>query len=119
MLRLTICAVSLGLWSLGAMAQAPLNKDDLVQQLRPKPLTRSLTGGVAKTRQIIVEKGHEDEIIKAKADLPKVNIKVQFEYNSANLTPEGAGVLKVLADALRDPALQGQHFLVAGHTDAT
>jgi outer membrane protein OmpA-like peptidoglycan-associated protein len=118
MLRLIAFAASFALMSAGAYAQAPLNKDDLVQKLKPPPLTRSLTGNTAPTRKIVVEKGNEAEIIEAKKDLPKVNIKIQFEFNSAILTPEGRGALKVLADALKDPTLQGQKFLVGGHTDA-
>jgi outer membrane protein OmpA-like peptidoglycan-associated protein len=118
MLRLIAFAASFALMSAGAYAQAPLNKDELIQKLKPAPLTRSLTGDRAPTRQIVVEKGNEAAIIEAKKDLPKVNIKIQFEFNSAILTPEGRGALKVLADALKDPALQGQKFLVGGHTDA-
>ena len=63
MLRLIAFAASFALMSAGAYAQAPLNKDDLVQKLKPAPLTRSLTGDRAPTRQIVVEKGNEAAII--------------------------------------------------------
>jgi outer membrane protein OmpA-like peptidoglycan-associated protein len=114
MIRLTIFTAALSLITMGSNAQAPQTSDDLVQQLTPP--SRSLNGG--KFRKIDVEKRNEAEIIAAKATLPKANMRVQFEYNSAQLTQEGRDTLKVLADALKNPALATERFLVAGHTDA-
>ena len=111
-----------------AAAAQSLRPDDIVNQLAPKeapkasgPVTRSLTPTTAPrptTRQIVIESGREEEVIKAKAELPKVNLRVPFEYNSDVLTPEGKSVLQTLATALKDPRLQGLKFLVGGHTDA-
>lgn len=47
-----------------------------------------------------------------------VDLTVFFAYDSARLTPEARIQLEPLADALRAPALAGQSFLIAGHTDA-
>jgi outer membrane protein OmpA-like peptidoglycan-associated protein len=119
--RTLLCLAPLCLLSSLATAQT-LRPDDIVNQLAPKrPLTRSLAVGAPKpvSRAIVVEAGREAEIIKEKADLPKVNIRVPFEYNSAVLTPEGRGMLQTLAVALKDQRLQGLRFLVGGHTDAT
>ncbi|GAB6844042.1 hypothetical protein JCM2811A_30440 [Methylorubrum rhodinum] len=47
-----------------------------------------------------------------------VDLTVFFAYDSARLTPEARIQLEPLAEALRAPALAGQSFLIAGHTDA-
>jgi OmpA-OmpF porin, OOP family len=48
-----------------------------------------------------------------------LEIPLQFELNSTQLTPDNVAVLDVLAQALNDPALIGGTFLIEGHTDAT
>ena len=98
-----------------------LNAEDLVRSLAPpqKPLTRSLGGArPAPTRQIVVEPGREDQVLKDTRDLPSVNIRITFDYNSDVLTYEGAAALKPLGLALRDERLKSFRFLVGGHTDA-
>ena len=49
---------------------------------------------------------------------PSIDLEVNFEYDSANLTPDARIVLDNLGKALTDPALKASRFLVAGHTDA-
>lgn len=97
----------------GASAQLK-TKDDVVRSLKPKgPLTRSL-----RTRQIVVVPGKEGEVLDKHKDLPKINLTIEFKYNSDRPTEAGDRQLHVLADALRDPSLHGYRFLLAGHTDA-
>ena len=55
---------------------------------------------------------------KAEAPLEPLDMRVQFEYESAELTPEGARTLSAFADALNDPRLEIATFRVEGHTDA-
>ena len=47
-----------------------------------------------------------------------VDLSVTFGFDSAELTPDGAAVLTALGTALKDPALAGAKFRIAGHTDA-
>lgn len=94
-------------------AQAQVSKDEIINQLKPvKPLTRSL-----KTRQIEIVPGKEAEILDNK-ELPKINLTVEFEYDSDRPTPAGEKQLGSLAQALADPTLKGFRFMLAGHTDA-
>ncbi|WP_245421653.1 OmpA family protein [Methylobacterium sp. B4] len=48
-----------------------------------------------------------------------VDLTVFFAYDSARLTPEARIQLEPLGEALRDRALAGHGFLIAGHTDAS
>jgi outer membrane protein OmpA-like peptidoglycan-associated protein len=115
MLRKLTWATTLALAALitsSAYAQL-VTKDELVRSLKPKhPLTRSLT------RQIVVIPGKEAEVLDKHKDLPKINLTIEFLYDSDRPTEAGDRQLHVLAEALRDPALHGYHFMLAGHTDA-
>ena len=104
-----------------AFAQG-MSADDLVRNLAPpeKPLTRSLGGArpAPLSRQIVVEPGREEQVLKDTRDLPSVNIRVTFGYDSDVLTYEGVTALKALGVALRDERLKTYRFLIGGHTDA-
>jgi outer membrane protein OmpA-like peptidoglycan-associated protein len=47
-----------------------------------------------------------------------ISMGVRFEFDSAELTAEAKRQLEPLGEALRAPALEGQAFVVEGHTDA-
>lgn len=47
------------------------------------------------------------------------DLRVKFDYNSANLASEARSNLDEFVRALRDPRLSGTHFVVEGHTDGT
>jgi outer membrane protein OmpA-like peptidoglycan-associated protein len=47
-----------------------------------------------------------------------VDLSVPFAFDSAELTPQVRDQLGALATALKDPALAGTRFRIAGHTDA-
>ena len=55
----------------------------------------------------------------AEYQLPSVDMEVYFAYDSAGITPAAYGSLYTLGEALSDPSLRGQTFLIAGHTDAS
>ena len=60
----------------------------------------------------------DDRVLAAAPSLPSATVKVQFEYDSDRLTPEGVAALVPLGEALQDPRLKDFRFLIAGHTDA-
>lgn len=95
-------------------AHAQMSKDEIVKSLKPaQGLTRSIN-----TRKIEVIPGKEAEVLDQNKDLPKINLTIEFEYNSDKPTPAGMQQLGALGDALRDPSLKGFRFMLAGHTDA-
>jgi outer membrane protein OmpA-like peptidoglycan-associated protein len=53
-----------------------------------------------------------------KPQRPNIDLAVNFEFNSAQLTPDGELILDNLGRALKDPQLGASRFAIAGHTDA-
>jgi outer membrane protein OmpA-like peptidoglycan-associated protein len=109
--------------------------DQILHELQPKPLTRSLsagphvdpavkaqeTGFVAtlrnrKTRSLSL--GERDEIAEIASTKPKIDLDIQFDYNSADISTTSLPSVQALGKALSDPSLNGSTFVVEGHTDA-
>jgi outer membrane protein OmpA-like peptidoglycan-associated protein len=72
---------------------------------KPQQRKRGLQRGVT------VEGGNEEQPL-------SVNLYVNFEFNSAELTSDARITLDQLGTALRDPKLAAFSFVIAGHTDA-
>lgn len=51
------------------------------------------------------------------SNAPKVDLNIRFAFDSAKLVQESLPLLDALGAALSSPDLQGQQFVVAGHTD--
>lgn len=89
----------------GALSQERMRKDlmtgstveGIVEALREPPTSKSF--GVV-------------------AAVPTALLKVEFAFNSADLTAQAQAELMKLVQALADPALAGAGFLIEGHTDA-
>jgi len=53
--------------------------------------------------------------------VPKVraiDMNIQFEFNSAKITPDSGDALQQLSIAMKSEQLQGSRFMIEGHTDA-
>lgn len=117
-----------------AFAQtAPVqSKDQILQALKPKAKTRSLSKPAkadparaaliadltqkAKTRGLSApERNQLAEIV---VDSPKVDLEVYFEFNSSQITEASKAQLTSLGLALQDQQMKGASVMVAGHTDA-
>ncbi len=92
-LFLTVCSVS---------AQQPINSatvDELVDKLAPpKTVTRSLRNLAPEPR--------------------KIDLMVQFDFNSARLQEVSKPLLSSLAEAMVSERIKALRFKVEGHTDA-
>jgi outer membrane protein OmpA-like peptidoglycan-associated protein len=93
---------------------------DIIKTLKSPPRTRGLgSGGLGPggpTRSISVAPGEEREALE-RGDLPKVDLRVEFEPNSDRLTAASKQVLTTLAEALKRPELGSNRFAIVGHTD--
>ena len=71
---------------------------EIINALKPKPLNRSL-----KVEDI---------------PTPKIDLTINFEFNSARLSSDSQSQLAELSAALTSPELVEYHFSIIGHTDA-
>jgi len=96
----------------GAFAQgsakpptASPSSSDIVDKLTPPPpggAPRSLTRG-----RVTIE------------GPPTIDMRIQFEIDSAKLDAVGVGLVEKLGTALTDPKLAAYRFEIAGHSDAS
>ena len=49
---------------------------------------------------------------------PKIDLEINFEFNSATIAAKALPQVTALGEALTSPDLKGRTFIVAGHTDA-
>src|SRR5215218_9199901 len=121
-----------------AVAGDTVSADKILDALKPKPgVSRGLSTGpqqpvdVAtqaketgfvntlrnrKTRSLSL--GERQEIAELAASKPKIDLEIQFDYNSADISKGSVTAVAELGKALSDTSLKGSTFVVAGHTDA-
>ena len=131
-------AVSLGAGS--ALAQDKnVTEDQIIRALTPdkKPLTRGLSVGPQQTadptaaaaESKLVQKfrgrstrslssSEREEIAAIVQDKPKIDLEINFDYNSADISTKSLPSVQALGRALTNNDLKGSTFVVAGHTDA-
>jgi outer membrane protein OmpA-like peptidoglycan-associated protein len=132
-------ALSIGVAS--AFAGDNVTEDQIVRALAPaKPaLTRSLSGAPAAvdpaaaattaaegrfvqtirnraTRSL--SNTEREEIATIVKDKPKIDLEINFDYNSADISAKSLPSVQALGRALTNPDLKGSTFVLAGHTDA-
>jgi outer membrane protein OmpA-like peptidoglycan-associated protein len=120
-----------------AVASDAVSAAKIVDALKPKPgATRGLSNGPQpvdaaiqakevgfvntlrnrKTRSLSI--GERQEIAELAASKPKIDLEIQFDYNSADISKGSVTAVQELGKALSDASLKGSTFVVAGHTDA-
>ena len=134
---LRITAITSALLMTAGMASAADNvsADQIVNALEPKTLTRSLSAerpadssvqaradsfvdSVRNRKTRSLSLGEREEIAELAAAKPKIDLDIQFEYNSARISQASLPAVQELGKALSTPELKGSTFVVAGHTDA-
>jgi outer membrane protein OmpA-like peptidoglycan-associated protein len=112
-----------------------VSADQILNALQPKPVTRGLSAGSPadpsasakeihfvetlrnrKTRSLSL--GEREEIAEIAATKPKIDLEIQFDYNSAAISKASMPSVQELGKALSNANLKGSTFIVAGHTDA-
>jgi outer membrane protein OmpA-like peptidoglycan-associated protein len=92
--------------SLSASDRPTLSADDLAFVKRVRGQSRSLS---------LDDREHMAAIVTKR---PKVNLEINFEYNSAALTAKAEPQLRDLGKALTSSELAGSVIMLGGHTDA-
>ncbi|MCA1416589.1 OmpA family protein [Bradyrhizobium sp. NBAIM20] len=113
-----------------------ISAGQIVDALKPKPATRGLSVGPQTDATVQAKEatflntvrnrstrslstGEREQIAELAATKPKIDLEIQFDYNSADIAKTSMASVQALGKALSDPALKGSTFVVAGHTDAT
>jgi outer membrane protein OmpA-like peptidoglycan-associated protein len=137
------CAVSAAILTLSAgtaqiyAAEKP-SEQQILNALKPKALTRSLSGGAGtspaldakgledqkfldglrtrKTRSL--SSGDRDRVAAIAKEKPQIDLEINFDYNSDKISAKARPAVETLGKALSNPDLKDSVFLVAGHTDA-
>ena len=91
----------------------------LRRPIRPRPppkgkFVQNIRG--RSTRSLSV--GEREEIAAIAKDKPKIDLEINFDYNSADISAKSLPSVQALGRALTNPDLKGSTFVVAGHTDA-
>jgi outer membrane protein OmpA-like peptidoglycan-associated protein len=122
-----------------ARAADDVTEDQIVRALAPakKPLTRGLSVGpqtqtdpaaaAAEGRFVQTIRNRStrslsaterEEIATIVKDKPRIDLEINFDYNSADISAKSLPSVQALGRALSNPNLKGSTFVVAGHTDA-
>jgi len=120
-----------------ARAGDDVTEDQIIKALTPekKPLTRGLSVGPqtspglnadqAKFMQSVrgratrsLSSTEREEIATIVQDKPKIDLEINFDYNSADISAKSLPSVQALGRALTNQDLKGSTFVVAGHTDA-
>jgi outer membrane protein OmpA-like peptidoglycan-associated protein len=132
---ITVCAALSMTAGLALAAENTVSADQIVNQLRPKPVTRGLSIGTPqvdpavkakeisfvrtvrnrKTRSLSL--GEREQIAEIASSKPNIDLEIQFDYNSADIAKTSTQAVQELGKALTNPGLKGSTFVVAGHTD--
>ena len=116
-----------------------VTEDEIVRALTPEkkpPLTRGLSAGpqtsrpaasAAESKFVQTVRGRttrslsvseREEIAAIVKDKPKIDLEINFDYNSADISAKSLPSVQALGRALSNADLKGSTFVVAGHTDA-
>jgi len=67
------------------------------------------------TRSLSMDERNQLDTIAA--NKPKIDLEINFDYNSASISQGSMSAVQHLGEALADPQLKGTTFIVSGHTD--
>jgi outer membrane protein OmpA-like peptidoglycan-associated protein len=120
-----------------AAAGDDVTAGQILQALSPAkhPLTRGLSVGpkadpeaVAAEDRFVktirnratrsLSSAEREEIATITKDKPNIDLEINFDYNSANISKKSLSSVQALGQALTNADLKGSTFIVAGHTDA-
>ncbi|EAV42214.1 possible outer membrane protein OprF [Stappia aggregata IAM 12614] len=112
----TVLALMVGLMLPVGVSAQTVTPDQIIKALLPD-------GGAPKSRSMRKQEPHPFRGISIEGQLPpevvlpRINLTVNFEFDSASLTNDGILTLQALGQALQDPRLKNMRFQIAGHTD--
>jgi outer membrane protein OmpA-like peptidoglycan-associated protein len=131
--RLALAFLALGALAAPAVA-GDLSDQQIIEKLKTPKLTRGLSGHataapaglsatdaafinrIRKTRSLSV--ADREQVASIAKTRPAVDLEINFDYNSAAVSPQAEPQLHNLGKALTSDELAGAVFMLGGHTDA-
>jgi outer membrane protein OmpA-like peptidoglycan-associated protein len=112
-----------------AFAGDTVSKSAIVDSLKAPPATRGLSVDPNRasesafinsvrnrsTRSLSMDERNQLDTIAS--NKPKIDLEINFDYNSASISKSSTNAVQQLGEALSDPQLKGSTFVVSGHTD--
>jgi outer membrane protein OmpA-like peptidoglycan-associated protein len=135
-LSLLTIGAALSIGVANAVAGDDISEDQIVRALAPtRPLTRSLSAGAQAEPAATAAADHFVQTIRNRATRslslderdkiatiakarPNIDLEIDFEFNSADISAKSLPTAQALGRALTNPDLKGSTFIVAGYTDA-
>ncbi len=129
-LRSILLASALAWASAGAAVAGDLSAQQILDGLKA-PKTRSLSSTprpalsaddlaavkrISRTRSL--SSGDREQIAEIASKRPSIDLQINFDFNSAELTAKAEPQLNSLGQALTSPELAGAIIMLGGHTDA-
>lgn len=127
-------ALALGSGFAGA-AEKPSASTIIKTLTPPKSTTRSMSASPADAAKKAEEKAFLNSILHRKTrslstveldkistiakEKPNIDLEIKFEFNSDRISQAALQTVEALGEALTDPDLKGNTFILAGHADAT
>ncbi len=100
------------------------SSEEMVRELTRRPVQyRSLVSG-SKKRAIVVAQRIENRVeektimVDESADVPRLKVKIEFDYDSSVLKASSYHLLKEVGVALTSKALRHKKIMINGHTDS-
>jgi outer membrane protein OmpA-like peptidoglycan-associated protein len=132
---ITVCAAFTMTAGLALAGDGTVPADQIIHALQPRPLTRGLSMGepqidqaakmkedtflasVRNRRTRSLSLDEREEIASIASTKPNIDLEINFDYNSAEISKASLPAAQELGKALSNPSLKGSTFVVAGHTD--
>jgi len=132
---ITVCAAFTMTAGLAIAGDGTVPADQIIHALQPKPVTRGLSMAEPQIEQAAKAKedtflasvrnrktrslslGEREEIASIASTKPNIDLEINFDYNSAEISKGSLPAAQELGKALSNPSLKGSTFVVAGHTD--
>jgi outer membrane protein OmpA-like peptidoglycan-associated protein len=100
--------------------------DALTRQAPKTVRTRGIRGYKPELQQrcIMVQEKKDDQVVEKQIivseseDLPCVNLKVEFDFDSYAIRPDSYYLLGELGEALKDSRVKNKPVMIIGHTDS-
>ena len=88
--------------------------DPAKRSCRPKALRSEIRNRATRS----LSSGEREQIATIAQEKPKIDLEINFDYNSADISNKSMPSVQALGKALTNPDLKGSTFVVAGYTDA-